>query len=78
MRGDRDISLIIVKEHKRLFFGGPPTRGKTSVGVNQSNQWQSSYEQSATMARNPIFAILWLAILIFLAWPIAMACAGVS
>lgn len=31
-----------------------------------------------TMARNPIFAIIWLVLLFFLAWPIAAACAGVS
>lgn len=30
------------------------------------------------MARNPIFAIIWLVLLFFLAWPIAAACAGVS
>ncbi|KAL3762942.1 hypothetical protein ACHAWU_001089 [Discostella pseudostelligera] len=28
------------------------------------------------MARNPIFAIIWLVLLFFLAWPIAAACAG--
>ncbi|KAL3795965.1 hypothetical protein ACHAW5_001540 [Stephanodiscus triporus] len=28
------------------------------------------------MARNPVFALLWLVILFFLAWPIAAACAG--
>ena len=31
-----------------------------------------------TMAKNPIFAIIWLVLLFFLAWPIAAACAGVS
>ena len=29
------------------------------------------------MARNPLYAIIWLAILFFLAWPIAAACCGV-
>jgi hypothetical protein len=29
------------------------------------------------MARNPVFALLWLVMLFFLAWPIAAACAGV-
>ncbi len=29
------------------------------------------------MARNPLYAIIWLAILLFLAWPIAAACCGV-
>ncbi|KAL7434834.1 hypothetical protein ACHAXH_004438 [Discostella pseudostelligera] len=28
------------------------------------------------MARNPVFAIIWLVLLFFLAWPIAAACAG--
>lgn len=36
-----------------------------------------SYSNPRTMVRNPVFAILWLAILFFLAWPIAAACAGV-
>lgn len=30
------------------------------------------------MARNPIFALLWIAVLFVLAWPIAAACAGVG
>jgi len=29
------------------------------------------------MARNPILGLLWIAVLFFLAWPIAGACAGV-
>ncbi|KAL9181460.1 hypothetical protein ACHAXT_010265 [Thalassiosira profunda] len=33
-------------------------------------------ELTATMAKNPIFAVLWLALLVFLAWPIAGICAG--
>ncbi|KAL7516667.1 hypothetical protein ACHAWX_001655 [Stephanocyclus meneghinianus] len=30
------------------------------------------------MARNPLFSIIWIAVLFFLAWPIAGICAGVS
>lgn len=32
----------------------------------------------AIMASNPIFAVLWLALLVFLAWPIAGVCAAVG
>jgi hypothetical protein len=28
------------------------------------------------MARNPLYSIFWLLVLIFIAWPVAMACAG--
>jgi hypothetical protein len=29
------------------------------------------------MAKNPIFAILWIALLFFIAWPVAGICCGV-
>ena len=29
------------------------------------------------MAKNPLFAILWLALLVFIAWPVAGICAAV-
>lgn len=29
------------------------------------------------MAKNPVFAILWIALLLFLAWPIAGICCGI-
>ena len=29
------------------------------------------------MAKNPIFALLWLILLVFIAWPIAGICAGI-
>eukprot|EP01082_Thalassiosira_pseudonana_P001092 g1478.t1 g1478 contig10:2171235-2171876(+) len=29
------------------------------------------------MAKNPIFAVLWIALLFFLAWPVAGICAGI-
>lgn len=28
------------------------------------------------MAKNPIFAVLWIVLLIFIAWPVAGFCAG--
>jgi hypothetical protein len=31
---------------------------------------------STIMAKNPLFAILWLVLLFFIAWPVAFFCAG--
>lgn len=51
-------------------------RSKHTKNKESGYSIQSSID-SRTMARNPVFALLWLVILFFLAWPIAAACAGV-
>ena len=43
----------------------------------QKQQKQLNKTTTSTMAKNPIFAVIWIALLFFLAWPIAGACAGV-
>jgi hypothetical protein len=65
----------------RLFFIGSNSRKHTANTNKTNGKRRTSFYQQTTnpcnMAKNPIFAILWIALLFFLAWPVAGICAGI-
>jgi hypothetical protein len=46
-------------------------------GTFSTNDFAAQSNLSVTMGKNPIFAILWLLLLFFIAWPVAGFCAGI-